>query len=234
MRIGLLEDDIDQANLTAAWLQEAGHNCQHFQTAKDFLRNIKFESFDLFILDWILPDMTGIQALQNLRSSYDDETPVIFATQMDDEKNVVQALESGADDYMIKPIRKLELYARINALGRRTGGTTEVNAPLEIGNYIIEVSDRRIYLNEAAVELTGKEYELAAFMFKNIGKVISRNHILENIWGMQDAGLTTRTVDVHISRLRKKLQLAEENGVALRSIYQHGYRLEKVNQEAGV
>ncbi len=230
MRIALLEDDIDQAALTSAWLDEAGHSCSHFKNVKEFLRNIKFESFDLYILDWILPDQSGIEALKNLRANADTDTPVLFATQMDDEKNVVEALEAGADDYMIKPIRKLELFARINALSRRSGGA-EQQETVTVSEYCFDPNDRRISVKGEPLDLTGKEYELAAFLFKNLGKVVSRNHILNSIWGFHDANLTTRTVDVHISRLRKKLQLSEENGLVLRSIYQHGYRLEKTGDQ---
>ena len=230
MRIALLEDDADQAALTSAWLEEAEHTCSHFKNVKEFLRNIKFESFDLYILDWILPDQTGIDALKNLRANADADTPVLFATQMDDEKNIVEALEAGADDYMVKPIRKLELFARINALSRRTS-STELQDTITVGTYHFDPNDRKISVDGTALELTGKEYDLAAFLFKNIGKVVSRNHILESIWGFQDANLSTRTVDVHISRLRKKLSLSEENGLMLRSIYQHGYRLEKTGDQ---
>ena len=169
--------------------------------------------------------------MKNLRANADADTPVLFATQMDDEKNIVEALEAGADDYMVKPIRKLELFARINALSRRTS-STELQDTITVGTYHFDPNDRKISVDGPALELTGKEYDLAAFLFKNIGKVVSRNHILESIWGFQDANLSTRTVDVHISRLRKKLSLSEENGLMLRSIYQHGYRLEKAGDQA--
>lgn len=229
MRIALLEDDLEQASLIEAWLSEAGHNCHHLADGKGFLRTVLRESFDLLVLDWIVPDMPGIEVLRRFRESEQGYTPVLFVTARDRERDIVEALETGADDYMSKPIRQLELRARVSALGRRAHGGRKAGELPDTSPYQIDQSRETISLNEAQVELTHREYELALFLFKNAGRVVSRDHILEAIWGMHGQQLNTRTVDTHVSRLRKKLQIGDGNDWKLSAIYQHGYRLEKAD-----
>lgn len=235
MRIALLEDDIDQADLICAWLRSAGHNVRHYSTSRDFLRGVLRDSYELLILDWMLPRMDGLEVMRRVRESLRNYTPILFITARDDEDDVVKALESGADDYMPKPLAQREFLARIVALGRRAGGyASEQIANVE--PYVIDTERKTVKFNGEPVELTHREYDLAVFMFRHIGSVISRAHILESIWGMHGADLNTRTVDTHISRLRKKLNINEANGWQLSAIYQHGYRLERVDvvmQSAG-
>lgn len=232
MRIALLEDDVDQAVLIAKWLADAGHNCRHFETSREFLRGVLRDSYDLLILDWLVPKMDGLEVLTRVRRSSQNYTPVLFITAKDAEGDVVRALESGADDYMPKPIRPREFLARVTALGRRGAGGLAKDEIPDSAPYVIEPQNKKISINGTAVDLTHREFDLAVFMFRNAGRVVSRSHILESIWGMHGADLNTRTVDTHISRLRKKLQIKPEHGWRLSAIYQHGYRLEKVDAEA--
>lgn len=229
MRIALLEDDLDQARLIEAWLTDAGHNCHHASDGKGFLRTALRDSFDLLIMDWVVPDMPGIEVLRRFRESEQGYTPVLFVTGKDRESDIVEALEAGADDYMSKPVRDLELRARIKALGRRARGGRKADELPDTAPYKIDTGRESISLGEDSIELTHREYELAVFLFRNAGRVVSRDHILEAIWGMHGQQLNTRTVDTHVSRLRKKLQIGEENGWKLTAIYQHGYRLEKLD-----
>jgi len=230
VRIALLEDDIDQAELICAWLRNAGHNVRHYSTSRDFLRGVLRDSFELLVLDWMLPRMDGLEVMQRVRESLRNYTPILFITARDDEDDVVKALESGADDYMAKPLSQREFLARITALGRRTGGYV-VEEIADVEPYVIDMEKKIIRLDGEIVELTQREFDLATFMFRHIGSVISRAHILESIWGMHGADLNTRTVDTHISRLRKKLHINEARGWKLSAIYQHGYRLERVDEK---
>lgn len=230
MRIALLEDDADQARLIVHWLSEAGHNCTHFSGSRDFLRTTLRDSFDLLVLDWLVPDMTGLEVLKRLRQSAQSYTPVLFVTQKDREEDVVEALESGADDYMPKPVRQYELLARAKALGRRARGGRRVDEVPDVPPYDIDLKAKSISLNDEEVQLTHREFDLAYFLFNHAGRVVSRSHILESIWGMHGTELNTRTVDTHVSRLRKKLKFNAETGWKLSAIYQHGYRLEKVGE----
>lgn len=242
MRIGLLEDDSSQIELISLWANEAGDQLQSYTTGKSFREAMSTEDFDLLVLDWHLPDTTGIEELDWLRGERASDTPVIFITSRDSEESVVEALDHGADDYMVKPVRKEVTLARIKALQRRnrlnraagdaaTGiergpdvsGSIDVFAPFEINN-----EEHTISRNGDVVKLTHKEFELAAYLFHNAGCLVSRDHLLEHIWGMRP-DLNTRTVDTHVSRIRSKLGINPAVGWQLNSIYQRGYRLSRVS-----
>jgi DNA-binding response OmpR family regulator len=157
-----------------------------------------------------------------------DFTPAVIVTAKDEEQSIVRGLEEGADDYLVKPVRQAELVARLAAILRRSSGLPSAERQLDIAPYSIDTGGKSIELHGAKVTLTNREFELAHFLFRNAGKMLSRSHILETIWGIENKSVSTRTVDTHMSRLRKKLDLREENGWKLSAIYQHGYRLENV------
>ncbi len=228
MRIALLEDDPDQVAIMSLWLQNSEHSVTAFGLGADFLRGVRRDSFDLYMLDWMLPDTTGLDVLARLRTELQDFTPVLIATSKNAERNIVQALETGADDYLVKPIRQRELLARVSALWRRAAGGRPETEALNAAPYMLDTQQKRATLNDEDIVLTSREFDLATFFFRNAGRVVSRAHLLEAIWGIENAEVSTRTVDTHISRLRKKLQLTELNGWKLSAIYQHGYRLERV------
>lgn len=229
MRVAILEDDPDQAEIVGRWLNEAGHTVASHATGTDFLRAVRRDSFDLYLLDWMVPDISGIDVLRKLRQEMDDYTAVVMATAKDEERSVVRGLEEGADDYLVKPVRRAELVARVNAILRRAGGSKRESGGLQVSPYEFDLAKKAVTLGDRTIALTNREFELALFFFRNAGKIVSRSHILEAIWGIGNQSVSTRTVDTHVSRLRKKLELSEENGWTLSAIYQHGYRLEKVN-----
>lgn len=214
-----------------AWLAAAGHVCIHFTLGEKFLRAGVTDSFDLLVLDWLLPDINGDEVLLKLREQCDWHMPVLFVTGRDSEQDVVYALEQGADDYMIKPIKPLEMLARITALGRRAGMQDAKNEVFEVGAYGVDNVRHSITRDGQPLELTHKEFDLAVFLLRNVGRLISRKHIMESVWG-QRSDLNTRTVDTHISRIRGKLGLIPDNGWRLSAVYQHGYRLERIDEAA--
>ena len=227
MRIAYLEDDADQAALIRRWLEGAGHSCHHFDRGHALRRSLARESFDLYILDWHLPDLDGLEVLKEIRAR-SPRSPVIFATARGRDDDIAHALQAGADDYIAKPVRQGELLGRIQAVARRAQGEAAA-APerLELPPFTIERRERRILRGGQPVALTDREYELALFLFQNVGKLLSRSHLQEAVWGL-GAKAQTRTVDTHMSRLRSKLGLTEENGWLLASVHQFGYRLERV------
>ncbi|NOQ17028.1 MAG: response regulator [Methyloprofundus sp.] len=229
MKIALLEDDLALAELINLWLIAENHKIRHESMGKSFIHLVENNQFDLFIIDWNLPDISGLDVLKSIRQTLGWDIPVLFTTGRNDEQDIVNALNQGADDYLVKPVKRYEMIARINAMGRRKrNDNNDVINTFIIGIFQIDEQFHLITRNETPISLTNKEYELALYLFKNIGKLVSRSTILENVWGF-NSQLDTRTVDTHISRIRKKLQLGETSGLKLMSIYQHGYRLEKLN-----
>jgi DNA-binding response OmpR family regulator len=227
MRLALLEDDTEVGAAMAQWLQAAGHIVHHFTSGKAIVREAARESFDVFVLDWQVPDLSGKEVLQWLREKQQSTVPVLFATSRDSEQDIVAALQAGADDYMVKPVRRLELLARVEALGRRLRPKHVDEDSMELGPYQINLHDRVVAMDGVQIEMTDKEFELVVFLFKNLGKLISRGHMSESVWG-RSADVQSRTVDTHISRIRKKLELGPERGIRLTPIYNFGYRLERV------
>ena len=227
MRLALLEDDALLAEIMRTWLSEAKHDCLVFGDGKTFMHSVSRDHYDALILDWMLPDTDGIQVLRWVREYIDWPIPVVFVTGKDEESDIVQALSQGADDYMIKPIKRFELLARLQAVCRRVTPQDHSNL-LQFGIYRIDPNTRTAYLNDTSVELTEKEFDLVLFLFRYAGRVLSRGHILESVWG-RNPDLNTRTVDTHISRIRQKLNLTAEHGWQLKAVYQHGYRLEPSN-----
>jgi DNA-binding response OmpR family regulator len=226
MHIALLEDDEDQSILMQALLEDAGHKCVVFSSGKDMTMALLRESYDILILDWLVPDMNGLEVLKWVREFLDWRIPVLFITQKEKEEDVVQALQGGADDYMSKPVKRAEMLARIDSISRRTQQINVDDDELEFAPYILQRSSKTVKSNGENIEITRKEFELTLFLFRNAGRILSRGYILETVWG-RSAEVNTRTVDTHVSRLRRKLSISVENGWKLTSIYQHGYRLEK-------
>lgn len=227
MRIGILEDDLTQQELYKLWLGTANHDCLIHGTAADFTTALQLERFDMLIVDWEIPDSSGEIVLRWVRDNLGWEMPVLFVTSRDSEKDIVTALRAGADDYVVKPAKCLELLARIESLGRR------ITAPAvqQIGAYQINKDLREIRVNGELIELTQKEFELACYLFENHSKLLSRVHLLEKLWGLS-ADIDTRTVDTHVSRVRRKLSISPENGWKIIPIYGYGYRIEKSAAEA--
>ncbi len=227
MRIAILEDDPDQLALYSRWIESAGHQVYGYLSGNAILADAARERFDLFALDWEVPDISGLDVLRRIRSGFSATVPVLFVTVRDTEEDIVMALNAGADDYMIKPARKAEALARVGALLRRAypqkGSPQLVYPP-----YRLDLSRGTVHVNDVEAVLTPKEFELAALFFRNIDQLMSRLHLLEALWG-RGAEVESRTVDTHVSNVRKKLGLRGENGYRISTIYNYGYRLKKVD-----
>ncbi|MBU2874532.1 response regulator transcription factor [Marinobacter salexigens] len=232
MRIALLEDQQEQAQHIQSILSERGHDCDSFPTGQSFISAALHRSYDLMILDWQIPDMTGIDVLKSVRAQINWPIPVVFLTQRDSEADIVEALDAGADDFIAKPARAAELVARINALARRANPDNE-KAVLIYGPFEVNTQQRTITLHGEALSLTDKDFDLTLFLFQNQGRLLTRDVLLERVWGMAK-DINTRTVDTHMSRLRRRLGLNPENGFRIKTIYQRGYRLEAMKAEATV
>ena len=228
MRVAYLEDDPAQMELVSMWLKDAGYDCTHFGTATAFLGEIQRDTYDIAILDWELPDLLGDEILLTLRETLNINIPVICTTVRDQEENIVDALKLGADDYMTKPVSRDELLARMSALVRRVHKLRENDLTFEYPPYTFDIESRTLSHSGEKIMVTDKEFLLAKLLFLNIGRMLSRKFLLETVWGTR-GDLDTRTVDTHISRVRRKLALNPEQGWRLTPVYKFGYRLEKMS-----
>lgn len=228
MRIALVEDDIDQSEVLSFWLNEAEHDTSEFFNGASLLDAMGKQYFDLYIVDWILPDMNGGEVIRQIRAQVGWNTPVLVTTVLNKEQDIVEGLSSGADDYLCKPVKQGEFIARIEALTRRLRARAQ--PVLRVGSYELDSEQQRVRVHGTKIELTQKEFDLAWYLISNPGTLFSRNQLLDKIWGVS-ADVDTRTVDTHVSRLRRKLSLNESNGWKLESIYGYGYRLEALSQD---
>jgi len=228
MRVAILEDEPAHAEVLRHALASAGHDCHVFADGKVLLRDLHHNSYDAFVLDWHVPHVSGPEIVRWLRRHVEHRVPVLFVTSRDDEQDVVEGLESGADDYMAKPIRRDELLARMRALLRRAYPDQQAAAH-EFGCYRFELHRRELHLNGEPVALKPKEYELALFLFRNAGRLLSHDHLLSELWGTSD--IDSRTVTTHMSQLRRKLDLRPHNGYRLVPVYGLGYRLETMQAD---
>lgn len=223
MYIGILEDDPAQQALYEHWFKTAKYEFRCFGAAQPFIDAVQAERFDLLVIDWMLPESSGEEVLRWVREHLGWDIPVIFITARDNELDIVTALRNGADDYLVKPPKHRELLARIESLSRRT----RVAPVVQLGAYTVDQESRAIELRGEAIRLTQKEFELAAYMLQHPGKLLSRVHLLEKLWGL-NAEVDTRTVDTHVSRIRRKLMIKPENGWQIVPEYGYGYRMERL------
>ncbi|WP_293971067.1 response regulator transcription factor [Sphingomonas sp.] len=231
MRIGVLEDDAALADHVMTTLQSAGHVVQCFADGKALLARLKRETFDMLILDWNVPEVAGIDVLRWARAHLDGPMPILFLTSRVDEGDIVQALDAGADDYVAKPVRGGELIARVNALLRRSYPAPAKDIE-RFDNHVFDHRSGSVSIGGEQVALTPKEFELGLLLFRNLDRAMSRSYMMDAVWG-HDPDLLTRTLDVHVSRVREKLRLRPALGYKLVPVYSYGYRLEKIDPAAG-
>lgn len=229
MRVAILEDDPAMGDQMTHALVSEGHSVQGFRTGAAFVNALKRDTFDLLVLDWNLPDTSGIDVLVWAREHLDSRPPVLFVTSRGEEEDIVHALNLGADDYVVKPIKVAELRARVGALLRRSFPTQAAEFQ-DFGDIRFDVGRQTAIVGGKEVVLTSKEFSLALLMFQNLDRPLSRAYLLDKIWGISP-DLQTRTLDAHVSRIRAKLGLRPDAGYRLAPVYSYGYRLERFAAE---
>jgi two-component system, OmpR family, alkaline phosphatase synthesis response regulator PhoP len=209
----VVEDEEAINELIRRNLSLVGHTCYFAMDGETAVEMIKNKCFDLVVLDIMLPKMDGFEVLEQVRG-----IPTILLTAKRSVEDRVKGLVMGADDYLTKPFEMLELFARVEAILRRTKKDEDT---FVIDNVRVELHSRRLFLEDKVVEYTPKEFELLEVLIKNRNIALSREKLLELVWGYEYMG-ETRTVDVHIQKLRKKLGLEKR----IVTVYKLGYRLE--------
>jgi two-component system, OmpR family, response regulator RegX3 len=223
LSIALLEDDELIVEILDQTIHSAGWTYTHFKTIAAISAALKTQNFDLLLLDWSLPDGEADQVIRMAREELALNTPILVESIRNDESSIVAALLLGADDYIVKPLRISELRARITALFRRSH-SVESNL-FTLGPYQIDKINKEIFLNQELLPLTSLEYELGCYILKHPGALLSREQLLIDVW-RRNPKVTTRTVDIFVSRLRKKLKLDLNTGMQLSTLRGYGYRLE--------
>ncbi len=220
--IYLVEDDENIREIESFALKNSGYSIEDFDCAKTFRERLKTKVPDLVLLDIMLPDEDGLSVLRRIRSHPETKKiPVIMVTAKTAEIDKVKGLDMGADDYISKPFGVMELISRVKALLRRTMALEDEKF-LTLGQIFIDGEKRMVYVDDEPCELTYKEYELLKLFIQNVGIVLSRDIIMEKVWGVDFEG-ETRTIDMHIKTLRQKLK---ESGSRIKTIRNVGYMIE--------
>lgn len=227
-KILVVDDEEHILELVSFHLKKEGYETVRAESGQEAIDNMNKEKYDLVILDWMLPNMDGIDILKWIRNKSNQiSVPVIFLTAKSDEFDTVLALEMGADDFISKPFRNKEFTARVKAVMRRAeskGNKSEEKTEKEWNrnNFYINELNRTVNYKNEEIELSRKEYELFILLIKHPGRVFTREELLNNVWDYSYMG-STRTVDVHIRQIRKKLQAYDKGNYVL-TVHGVGYK----------
>ena len=223
--IYIVEDDASIRELEQYALQSNGYEVQGFESAEPFWQAMRAAEPELVILDVMLPGVDGLDMLRRIRQTPGmSRVPVMMVTAKSTELDIVTALDNGADEYMTKPYGMMELVSRVNALLRRAGAPAAARDELTCGPVVLTVSAHTVSVGGQPVALTLKEFELLTYLLENKARVVTREELLNHIWGYDYDG-ETRTLDMHIRTLRQKL--GAEAGAMVKTIRGVGYRLLK-------
>ena len=225
--IAIVEEDETMAETLASWVRELGHCAVRFASGAELLASVRTSEFSLFLLDWRLPDIEGIDLVRQLRAAGRIDSSIILCIARGSEPDIVEALTVGADDFIVKPLRRHELVARVGATLRRAHPRPVENALLTVPPFSIDLTNRLFRVDGQPIRLQNREYALALMLFRNLNDVVPRARIIQSLWGNEPVE-TSRSLDTHISRIRRKLGLAAERGFIIQSVYGLGYRMQVV------
>ena len=225
--IYIVEDDEEIRGIVTYALNSGGFEAKGFESGKEFFDALESALPELILLDIMLPGEDGLEILRRIRESVrTKKIPVIMLTAKNSEYDKVRGLDMGADDYIAKPFGVMELISRINAVLRRSPEKEKEDEALEVSGITLDSARREVLCSAEGnvVNLTYKEFELLRYLMQNAGRVLSRDRLLETVWGYDFEG-ESRTVDMHIKSLRQKLG---EPGAVIKTVRGVGYMMEKV------
>jgi len=198
----LVEDEVSIGSLVSGYLEQSGYRVAWVRSGEEALSTLDQLAPRMVILDIGLPGADGFDVCRTIRTR--SAVPILMLTARDEEVDRVAGLEVGADDYVSKPFSPRELAARVKAVLRRSDPAVPLTQRIEVGDVVLDPQAREVTVAGDPVELTGKEFDLLAYLLQNAGIVVSRDQLLDRVWGMSYVG-GTRTVDVHVAQLRRKL-----------------------------
>lgn len=222
----IVDDETNIIDLAKMYLEQEGYKVESATDGNEAFQRIKENAPSLIILDLMLPGMYGLEICRRVRTF--SEVPIIMLTALSEDIDKIVGLELGADDYLTKPFNPRELLARVKAILRRTDRSRDdresgESGVVTVGNLTIDPDRRAVLVDKTPVELRMKEFDLLLVLARNLGKVFSREKLLEVVWGYDFAG-ETRTVDVHIAHLRHKLRGMQPS---IETVWSVGYKLEE-------
>tara|TARA_R110000823_G_scaffold130015_14_gene257997 strand:+ start:19599 stop:20288 length:690 start_codon:yes stop_codon:yes gene_type:complete len=223
MNVLLVEDDRLVSDFIVSELSAAGHRCMHASDGVAGLQTARSGDFDAIVVDRMLPQMDGLTLIKTLRGS-GDHTPLLILSALGDVDDRVQGLQSGADDYLVKPFSIAELLARLEVLQRRSAqSSADGPTTLTVGDLSMDLLRQRVERQGTVISLQPREYKLLEYLLRNAGQVVTRAMLLEHVWGYH-FDPQTNVIDVHVSRLRQKIDRDFEQSLLV-TVRGAGYRL---------
>ena len=224
-KILVVEDEASFSEALEFLLGKEGFSVVSADTGAEALRKFDQGGIDLVLLDLMIPEVSGTEVCRQIRAK--SRVPIIMLTAKDSEVDKVVGLEIGADDYVTKPYSSRELVARIRAVLRRNSGEAIDNEPgvMSVGSIRMDVDRHQVVVNGIPVSLPLKEFELLEFLMRNAGRVLTRMQLIDRVWGSDYVG-DTKTLDVHIKRLRAKIQTDPANPTLIQTVRGLGYKME--------
>ena len=223
--IAVVEDDLAFASEMEEFLRAAGYTVSSYDSSQKFLAALRQSECDLLIVDWSIPDLSGIEVLEYIRKFHPD-MPAIMLTARAENIDIVRGLQAGADDYVAKPVDPDVLAQRIKSLLRRSKGEVKnVSENVILGRYLLRPSTSTIYLGDEEIVVPKREFDMAMLFFTNPNRLLSRQYLAATLWG-KVVDYQSRTIDTHVARLRKNLKLDPTSGISLNALYGFGYTLQ--------
>ncbi len=221
----IADDEESIRRIVAIGLKDSGYETEEFADGASLLSAVQVRRPDAVILDWMMPQPDGLTVCRMLRENRETHNiPVLMLTARGEELDRVLGLELGADDYIVKPFSVKELCARVKAVLRRTERREVLEeAPLRHGTLTVDVTRHLVTKNSQSVELTAKEFDLLVMLMRNRGRVLTRDTLLDKVWGVEYYG-DTRTVDVHVRYLRQKIETDPDNPKLIQTVRGVGYK----------
>lgn len=230
MKVAYFDDGSPEAGKVQQWMDEAGHDCVFTGNPDELAERLRQGRFDVAVINWDFQGMDHFRVLEQARQ-HGRDVPVIVASESATRHQIAEALQQEHCEFISRPLDRDEFMARLDTIWDHVGlrdATPEYGS--ELGPWRVDPERHEIRLNNKAVKLTEKDFELACFFFRNVGKLLTRRELLRAVWGISTP-IESRTVDVHISRIRRALEMDGRHGYHIKTVYQRGYRLEPVEQE---